>query len=147
MTHRSDQLWYQNSANQCIDNNAGLPRNDCFCKDCTPLAGLNTATQHDHTPTAYGSFCPPGVTTNDGGLPSHIVGGRITSPHSMDKERQACLHHLSHHDIAALASGTTYHGGRHGVPDLSLSFIHACGYTTFSTEHVNDVLLCYGTIQ
>jgi hypothetical protein len=148
MTHRSNQLWYQNLANQCFDDPAGLPPDDCFREDCTPLAGLDMATQHDPTSTAYESFCPPGVTTTtkDGGLPSHMMGGRITSPRLMDKEWQACLHPLSRHDIAALAS-TAYHGGHHGVLDLSLSFIHDCGYTTFTTKHTNDALLCYGTIQ
>jgi hypothetical protein len=61
MTHRSDQSWYQNSTNQCFDNPAGLPRNDRFCKDCTPLAGSNTAAQHNPTSAAYGSFCPARV--------------------------------------------------------------------------------------
>jgi hypothetical protein len=74
------------------------------------------------------------------------MGGRITSPRSMDKEQQPHLHHLSRHDIAALAS-TAYHGGCHEVLDLSLSFTYACGYTSFFTEHADDVLLCYGTIQ
>jgi hypothetical protein len=146
MTHRSDQSWYQNSANQHFYNPAGLPCNDHFCKDCTPLAGLSTAAQNNPTSMAYGSFCPPRVTTKDGGLPSHMMGGGITSPHLTDKERQAHLHHLSCHDIAALAS-TAYHSGRHGILDPFLSFIHACGYTTFSTEHADDVFLCYNTIQ
>ncbi len=40
-----------------------------------------------------------------------------------------------------------YHGGRHGVPELSLGFIHACGYQSFCPEVEDDVLPCYGTIQ
>ena len=82
--------------------------------------------------------------TDDDTVP--LMGGRITSPRATDKERQARKLHISRHDIAGLAS-PLYHGGRLGVPDLSLSFIHACGYHSFSAEIEDDVLPCYGTIQ
>ncbi len=74
------------------------------------------------------------------------MGGRITSPRAADKERQARLRRISQHDVAGLAT-SAYHGGQHGVPTLTLSFIHACGYQTFSPEVEDDVLPCYGTIQ
>ena len=80
---------------------------------------------------------------DDAGL---LRGGPITSPRATDKERQARRLHISRHDIAGLAS-PAYHGGRTGVSDLSLGFIHACGYQTFSPEIDDDVLPCYGTIQ
>ena len=75
-----------------------------------------------------------------------IMGGRITSPRATDKERQARKLNISRHDIAGLAT-TAYHGGRQGVPILSLNFIHACGYQSFSPEIEDDVLPCYGAIQ
>jgi hypothetical protein len=34
-----------------------------------------------------------------------------------------------------------------GVSELSISFIHACGYQSFSIETPNNVLLCYRNIQ
>ena len=74
------------------------------------------------------------------------MGGRITSPRATDKERQARKLHISRHDIAGLAS-QDYHGGKHGVTDLSISFIHTCGYRSFSPEIEDDVLPCYGSIQ
>jgi hypothetical protein len=75
-----------------------------------------------------------------------IMGGRITSPRATDKERQARKLNISRHDIAGLAA-PAYHGGRQGVAILSLSFIHACGYQSFSPEIEDDVLPCYGAIQ
>jgi hypothetical protein len=59
------------------------------------------------------------------------MGGRITSPRATDKERLARKLHISRHDIAGLAS-QEYHGGKHGIPDLSISFVHACDYRSFS---------------
>jgi hypothetical protein len=64
----------------------------------------------------------------------------------MDKERQARLRHISQHDVAGLAT-VEYHGGRHGVPSLTLTFIHKCGYQSFSPEVEDNVLPCYGAIQ
>jgi hypothetical protein len=92
---------------------------------------------HGHTPSTHLLW----TTTRD-----YSGGEPITSPRATDKERQACKLHISRHDIAGLAS-PAYHGGRTGVPDLSLGFIHACGYQTFSPEIDDDVLPCYSTIQ
>ena len=75
-----------------------------------------------------------------------LMGGRITSPRATDKERQARRLHISRHDVAGLAT-PAYHGGRHGVQELTLSYIHACGYSSFSPEIEDDVLPCYGAIQ
>ncbi len=66
-THRSDHLECHNSPNQCFDNPAGPYRDDRFCEGVTPLAGLNTAAQYESSSVMYGSFCPLGVTTEDGG--------------------------------------------------------------------------------
>ncbi len=53
---------------------------------------------------------------------------------------------MSIFDIAGLTS-PLYHGDVDGVPELSVSFIHACGYQSFSPETPKDVLLCYRNIQ
>jgi hypothetical protein len=59
----------------------------------------------------------------------------------------ARLKNISRHDIAGLAC-VHYHGGEKGVQELSLSFIHECGYQSFSSSTTaNDVLPCYGSIQ
>jgi hypothetical protein len=73
-------------------------------------------------------------------------GGCIASPRLSDKEQQVRQRQLSIFDIAGLAS-PLYHGDVDGVPELSVSFIHACGYQSFSPETPNDVLLCYRDIQ
>jgi hypothetical protein len=73
-------------------------------------------------------------------------GGRIASPRPSDKEQQARQMRMSIFDIAGLAS-QQYHGEMDGVPELSISFIHACGYESFSIETPDDVLLCYCNIQ
>ncbi len=50
-------------------------------------------------------------------------------------------------DIAGLAT-TEYHGGHHGVQELTVPFIHNCGYQSFSnTDSPEDILICFGTIQ
>ncbi len=75
------------------------------------------------------------------------MGGRITLPRSTDKERQARKLNISRHDVANLAC-SDYHGGQHGVKDLSIQFIHACGYQSFSsTECADDILPCYSHIR
>jgi hypothetical protein len=78
------------------------------------------------------------------GLP--LLGGRITLPCSTDKERQARLLKISHHDVAGLAC-RDYHGGTGGVKELTIGFIHACGYQTFPMDNADNVLPCYGHIQ
>jgi hypothetical protein len=78
------------------------------------------------------------------GLP--LLGGRITSPCSTDKERQAQLLKISCHDVAGLAC-RDYHGGTDGVKELTIGFIHACSYQTFLTDNTDDILPCYGHIQ
>jgi hypothetical protein len=76
-----------------------------------------------------------------------FLGGRISSPRSTDKERQARILNISRHDVANLAC-LDYHGGPSGVKELSLQFIHACGYQSFATtECADDILPCYGQIQ
>ena len=75
-----------------------------------------------------------------------LMGGRITSPRSTDKERQAQKMKISRHDVANLAC-YEYHGGPHGVKELTIQFIHACGYQSFATDSADDILPCYGHIQ
>jgi hypothetical protein len=82
-----------------------------------------------------------------GDTPGHpLLGGYITSPCSTDKERQAWLVKISHHDVAGLACWD-YHGGTDGVKELTIGFIHACGYQTFPMDNTDDILPCYRHIQ
>ena len=54
---------------------------------------------------------------------------------------------ISRHDVANLAC-LEYHGSPNGVKELSLQFIHACGYQSFATtECTDDILPCYGQIH
>ncbi len=75
-----------------------------------------------------------------------LLGGPITTPQSTNKDRAALLRNISRHDIGGLAS-PAYHGGEHGVSELTISFIHKCGYQSFSMDVADDVLPCYGSIQ
>ncbi len=61
--------------------------------------------------------------------------------HSANKDWVAHLKHISRHDIAGLAS-FKYQGGVKGVPEPSLSYIHAHGYQSFSTNVADAVLPC-----
>jgi hypothetical protein len=56
-----------------------------------------------------------------------IVGGPIKSPQPSNKERLAWACGIGLFDIASLAT-TEYHGGHHGVQELTVLFIHNCGY-------------------
>jgi hypothetical protein len=76
-----------------------------------------------------------------------IVGGPIKSPQPSDKERLTRARGVGLFDIAGLAT-TEYHGGQHSVPELTVPFIHNCGYQSFSnTVSPEDVLICFGEIE
>jgi hypothetical protein len=36
-----------------------------------------------------------------------------------------------------------YHGGTAGKPELTLDFIHECGYDSITVEAPEDILICY----
>jgi hypothetical protein len=63
-----------------------------------------------------------------------IVGGPVTSPRPSDKERLARSCGIGLFDIAGLAT-EDYHGGTQGVQALTVTFIHNCGYQSFSTQY------------
>jgi hypothetical protein len=86
------------------------------------------------------------TTTLDDSDEVSFWGGGITSPRSTDKERQAWKMKISRHDVANLAC-FEYHGSPQGVKDLTIPFIHACGYQSFATDSADDILPCYGHIQ
>ena len=76
-----------------------------------------------------------------------IVGGPVTSPRPSNKERLARSRGIGLFDIAGLAL-VDYHGGTEGIQDLNVSFIHNCGYQSFSsTVSPEDILICFGEIQ
>ena len=89
---------------------------------------------------------PISTTMLDDNDDESLLGGRITSPRSTDKERQARKMKISRHDVANLAC-YEYHGGPYGVKELTIQFIHACGYESFATDSADDILPCYGHIQ
>ena len=76
-----------------------------------------------------------------------FVGGLIQSPCPSDKERLARSRGIGLFDIAGLES-TDYHGGLQGVQEITVSYIHNCGYRSFlATVSPEDILLCFGEIQ
>jgi hypothetical protein len=125
-----------------------------------PLAPLRPTCRSDqswYAPTQHKNATqiptrPPPVDTSshvepDGSTKAGpFLGGRITTPRSADKDCIACLKNISRHNIAGLAC-VCYHGGKKGVQELSLSYIHECGYQSFSLATTDDVLPCYGSIQ
>lgn len=52
-----------------------------------------------------------------------LKGGPIISPRASDRERLARSLKISRYDLATLAH-SNYHGGLHGVPELTINFIH-----------------------
>jgi hypothetical protein len=76
-----------------------------------------------------------------------IVGGPIKPLRPNNKERLARACGVGLFDIAGLAT-TEYHGGHHGVQELTVPFIHNCGYQSSSnTDSPEDILICFGEIQ
>ena len=76
-----------------------------------------------------------------------IVGRAVTLPQPSNKERLAWSCGIGLFNIAGLAT-IGYHGGSQGIQDLTVSFIHNCGYQTFSnTVSPEDILLCFSEIQ
>ncbi len=122
-SHRSDSSWYP-GAKPRHDNEMGPPAAGAASPG--NIGPLNNR--------------PPPLDTDS------LLGGRITTPRSTDKDRAACLRNISRHDIGGLAS-PAYHGCEHGVSELSIFFIHKCGYQSFSTDVADDILPCYGSIQ
>jgi hypothetical protein len=83
----------------------------------------------------------------DNGSDQWNMAGPIKSPRPSNKERLAQSCGVGLFDIANLAT-TEYHGGHHGVSDLTVIFIHNCGYQSFSnTVSPEDILICYREIQ
>jgi hypothetical protein len=76
-----------------------------------------------------------------------IVRGPVTLPRPSDKERLARSRGVGLFNIAGLAT-EEYHGGTQGVQALTVTFIHNCGYQSFSnTISPEDVLFCLSEIQ
>ena len=71
---------------------------------------------------------------------------KIISPRVNDREKIARDRQLSIFDIPGLAHDL-YHGGSDGVKELTIKFLHECGYNSFAPEAPEDVLLCYRDIQ
>ena len=71
---------------------------------------------------------------------------KIISPRVGDREQYARDRQISRFDITGLAT-TAYHGGLDGVDDLTIPFLHECGYNSFTPEAPEDILLCYRDIQ
>ncbi len=122
--------WYHNARHPRFDN----PATTGTTFDATNRASGIQHPDRLHVDTPTYAHKPP------------FMEGQITSPRSTDKERQARLLKLSCHDVDGLACNE-YHGGPTGVNELTLKFIHACGYQTFPTEDADDVLPCYSHIQ
>ena len=51
----------------------------------------------------------------------------------------------SHYDMATLAH-SQYYGGPNGATELTIEFIHECGYDSISVEAPEDILICYNDI-
>ena len=71
---------------------------------------------------------------------------KIISPRVGDREQFARERQLSRFDITGLAT-KAYHGDLDGVDELTIPFLHECGYNSFAPEAPEDVLLCCRDIQ
>ncbi len=66
-------------------------------------------------------------------------------PRASDRERLARLLKTGQFDMATLAH-SKYHGGPDGVAELTIDFIHECGYDSITVEAPEDILICYNDI-
>ena len=72
-------------------------------------------------------------------------GGPIVSPRASDREQLAPDLKTSRFDMATLAH-SKYHGGTTGKSELTLDFIHECGYDSITVKAPEDILICYNDI-
>jgi hypothetical protein len=100
---------------------------------------------------------PPPLSTLDNSPRDPMLGGtfragdreqfrKIISPRVGDREQYARDRQLSRFDITGLAT-KAYHGDLDGVDELTIPFLHECGYNSFAPEAPEDFLLCYRDIQ
>jgi hypothetical protein len=101
------------------------------------------STQHQNA-TQIPTHPPPvdtssHVETNGSTKDGPFLGGRFTTPRLADKACMACLKNISRPNIAGLAC-VCYHSGKKGAQELSLSYIHECGYQSFSSATADNLL-------
>ena len=70
------------------------------------------------------------------------MGGPISSPRNMDRERHAREHSVSRFDVTALAH-PAYHGHRDGYASINAQYLQSCGYDSFTAD---DVVTCFNDI-
>ena len=121
----------------------GTLRRDPSAVDLLTLNGGSPHNVNHHV-----SFdTPNGPSLPNPGPEVPFVGGLVHSPRPSDKERLARSCKIGLFDIAGLAS-FDYHGGPQGVQELTVLFIHNCGYRSFlELVSPEDILLCFGEIQ
>ena len=69
-------------------------------------------------------------------MPPVQQGGPIVSPCASDCEQLARVLKTSHFDMATLAH-SKYHGGPDSLAELTIDFIHECGYDSITVECEN----------
>ncbi len=114
-------------------------------------SAINLASLGGGTPPPFdhcvGLNTPDRSKAPNNGSDQRNMGEPIKSPPPSNKECLAQSCGIGLFDIASLAT-TEYHGGHHGVSDLTITFIHNCGSQSFSnTVSLEDILICYRDIQ
>ena len=78
-------------------------------------------------------------------MPPDQHGGPIVSPRASDRKRLARVLKTSQFDMATMAH-SKYHGGPDGLAELTINFMHDCGYDSITVEAPKDILICYNDI-
>jgi hypothetical protein len=140
---RSDDSWYRpgNRVPHVTPGSNGHSFNDGYNHD-HPRGQRppRLSTSHGDPPLG-GSFQSSNVDPTMGGSFRKIISPRVDDREKIARDRQ-----LSIFDIPGLAHDL-YHGGSDGVKELTIKFLHECGYNSFAPEAPEDVLLCYRDIQ
>ena len=121
---------------------------DTRCRDTTPHVtpggGGDSACRSCYDGDPYRSrsdeSCPLSLNTT-----TNQKGGPIVLPRASNRERLAHALKTSCNDMASLAH-LEYHGGPNGEKELTIKFIHECGYDSISVDPPENILISYNDI-
>ncbi len=111
---------------------------------CMPVPPNRGHGFHPSAPEpSLSTFRDPGLRVDT--APTHVPGGKIKTPQSIDPVWHARNKKMNRFDSAGLAD-SGYHIGDLGVDSLTEAIISKCGYQSFHVDHPKDVLLCFQEI-
>jgi hypothetical protein len=135
------------------NNSADLPEREYTAADTTrnvgPLKASRLAYESARRRAGAHATVPNATPHRPTAPTTPLLGGPISSPRHMDRERHAREHSVSRFDVTALAH-SAYHGHRNGYASIHAQYLQSCGYDLFTADDVvtcfNDIISAHGMI-